>query len=86
MIKATESLIAATNDQSKIIPGHGNISTKKDLIVYRDMLVTVRKRVADGIKQGKTLQQIADSDPLKGYTAVFDKFFFVEAIYKSLKK
>jgi glyoxylase-like metal-dependent hydrolase (beta-lactamase superfamily II) len=86
MIKATENLIAVTNDQSKIIPGHGALSTKKDLIDYKDMLVTVRKRVADGIKQGKTLQQIADSDPLKGYNAVFDKFFFVEAIYKSLKK
>jgi len=86
MIKAIENLIAVTNDQSKIIPGHGNLSTKKDLIDYKDMLVTVRKRVADGIKQGKTLQQIADSDPLKGYIAVFDKYFFVEAIYKSLKK
>jgi len=86
MIKAIENLIAVTNDQSKIIPGHGNLSTKKDLIDYKDMLVTVRKRVADGKKQGKTLQQIADSDPLKGYIAVFDKYFFVEAIYKSLKK
>ena len=86
IIKATENLIAVTNDQSKIIPGHGAISTKKDLIDYKNMLITVRKRIADGIKQGKTLQQIADSDPLKGYTAVFDKFFFVESIYKSLKK
>ena len=86
MIRATEVLIGITNDQSKIIPGHGALSTKKDLIDYKEMLVTVRKRVADGIKQGKTLQQIADSDPLKGYIAVFDKYFFVEAIYKSLKK
>ena len=86
MIKATENLIAITNDQSKIIPGHGQLSTKKDLIDYKNMLVTVRTRIADGIKQGKTLQQIADSDPLKGYTAVFDKYFFVESIYKSLKK
>jgi len=86
MIKAIEGLIAMANDQSKIIPGHGALSTKKDLIDYKDMLVTVRKRVADGIQQGKTLQQIADSDPLKGYIAVFDKYLFVEAIYKSLKK
>jgi glyoxylase-like metal-dependent hydrolase (beta-lactamase superfamily II) len=86
MIKAIEGLIAVTNDQSKIIPGHGALSTKKDLIDYKNMLVTVRKRVADGIKQGKTLQQIADSDPLKGYVAVFDKFFFVQAIYNSMKK
>lgn len=86
MIKAIESLIAIVNDQSKIIPGHGQMSTKKDLIDYRTMLITVRNRIADGIKQGKTLQQIADSDPLKGYIAIVDKFFFVETIYKALKK
>jgi glyoxylase-like metal-dependent hydrolase (beta-lactamase superfamily II) len=86
MIKAIEGLIAVTNDQSKIIPGHGALSTKKDLADYKNMLVTVRNRVADGIKQGKTLQQIADADPLKGYVAVFDKFFFVQAIYDSIKK
>jgi len=86
MIKAVERLITVTNDQSRIIPGHGAMSTKKDLIDYKNMLVTVRNKVADGIKQGKTLQQIADSDPLKGYVAVFDKYFFVESIYKSLKK
>lgn len=86
MIKAVEKLITVTNDQSKIIPGHGAMSTKKDLIDYKNMLVIVRNRVADGMKQGKTLQQIADSDPLKGYVAVFDKYFFVESIYNSLKK
>ena len=86
IIKAIEGLITITNDQSKIIPGHGQLATKKDLIDYKNMLVTVRTRIADGIKQGKTLQQIADSDPLRGYIAVIDKLFFVEAIYKSLKK
>lgn len=86
MIKAVEKLISITNDQSRIIPGHGALSTRKDLIVYKDMLVTVRNKVAAGIKQGKSLQQIADSDPLKGYVAVFDKWFFVKSIYDSLKK
>jgi len=86
MVNAIERLITMTNDQSKIIPGHGAMSTKKDLIDYKNMLVTVRTRIADGIKQGKTLQQIADSDPLKGYIAIVDKFFFVQGIYKSLKK
>ncbi len=75
MIKAIENLINITNDQSKIIPGHGAMSTRKDLIDYKNMLVTVRNRVADGMKQGKTLQQIADSDPLKGYVAVLINIF-----------
>ena len=86
MIKGIENLIAVTNDQSKIIPGHGVLSTRKDLIDYKNMLVTVRNRIGDGIKQGKTLQQIADADPLKGYTVIADKWFFVQAIYNSIKK
>lgn len=86
MIKAIGDLIAVTNDQSKIIPGHGALSTKKDLIDYKNMLVTVRTRITDGIKQGKTLQQIADADPLKGYNVIVDKWFFVQSIYNSLKK
>ncbi|HET9744731.1 MAG TPA: MBL fold metallo-hydrolase [Chitinophagaceae bacterium] len=86
MIRACEQLIAITNDQTKIIPGHGGMSTRKDLMDYKHMLVTVRTRIADGIKQGKTLQQIADSDPMKGYTVIVDKWFFVQSIYNSLKK
>lgn len=86
MIRAIERLIAIANDQTKIIPGHGALSTKKDLIDYKNMLVTVRTRIADGIKQGKTLQQIADSDPMKGYIVIVDKWFFVQSIYNSLKK
>ena len=86
MIRAIERLIAIANDQTKIIPAHGALSAKKDLIVYKNMLVTVRTRIADGIKQGKTLQQIADSDPMKGYIVIVDKWFFVQSIYNSLKK
>lgn len=86
MIKGTDLLISRTNDQSKIIPGHGILSVKKDLIDYKQMLVTVRKRVADGIKQGKTLEQIVDTNPTKEYVTVFDKTIFIQAVYDSLKK
>ena len=86
MIKATDQLLAITNEQSKIIPGHGAISNKKDLMDYRNMLQTVRKRVADGIKKGKTLQQIIDSDPGKEFTEVFERSLFVQSVYDSLKK
>lgn len=86
MIKAIEQFIKLTNDQSKIIPGHGVLSSKKDLLDYKNMLVTVRTRVANGIKQGKSLQQIINTDPMKGYVTIFDKSVFVETVYKSLKK
>jgi cyclase len=86
MIKATELFIKLTNDKSKIIPGHGVLSSKKDLIDYKKMLVTVRTRIADAIKRGKGLQQIIEADPTRGYITVFDKSVFIEAVYNSLKK
>ncbi len=86
MINATDLLIARTNDKSKIIPGHGELSTKKDLLDFKNMLTTVRKRIADGIAQGKTLEQIVDTDPMKGYKTPMDKTLFVKSVYDSLKK
>ena len=86
MIKATDLFIARTNEQSRIIPGHGALSVKKDLVDFKNMLVTVRKRVADEIAKGKTLEQIVDTDPTKGYVTIMDKTLFVKAVYDSLKK
>ena len=48
----------------KIIPGHGPLATKADLKAYRDMLATVRDRVAAQVKAGKTLEQTTAAKPL----------------------
>jgi glyoxylase-like metal-dependent hydrolase (beta-lactamase superfamily II) len=86
LIRAIDRFLLLTNDQSKIIPGHGALSAKKDLIDYKNMLVTVRTRVAEGIKQGKTLQQVIESNPAKEYSTIFDKAIFIQLVYDSLKK
>jgi glyoxylase-like metal-dependent hydrolase (beta-lactamase superfamily II) len=86
MLAATEQLLKMINDETKIIPGHGALSTKKDLQDYKNMIQIVRDRVAEGMKSGKTMDQVIDSDPAKEYKTVFDKVEFVKAIYNSLKK
>ena len=70
---------------TKIIPGHGAIATKKDVLDYKNMLVTVRNRIAEGIKQGKTLKEITAMDPTKEYVAGFDRSTFILLVYDSLK-
>ncbi len=86
MINGAEQMLKMINDETKIIPGHGQISSKKDLQDYKNMLQTVRNRVADGIKAGKTMDQIINTDPAKEFKTVFDKIFFVQSVYNSLKK
>ena len=86
MINGAEQMLKMINDETKIIPGHGQISSKKDLLEYKNQLQTIRKRIADGIKAGKTVDQIISSDPTKEFTTGFDKVFFVQSVYKFLKK
>ena len=86
MINGAEQMLKMINDETKIIPGHGQISNKKDLQDYKNMLQTVRKRVADGMKAGKTMDQIIKSDPAKEFNTIFDKIFFIQSVYNSLKK
>jgi len=86
MINGAEQMLKMINDDTKIIPGHGQISGKKDLEDYKKMLQTVRNRVAEGIKAGKTMDQIIKSDPAKEFKTVFDKIFFIQSVYNSIKK
>ncbi len=85
MIEAIDMLINYTNDSTRIIPGHGPISYKKDLISYRNMLVTVVTRIKDGIENNLTIQQIKEQQPLKNLGLAWDGFFNMEKIYGMVK-
>ena len=86
MINGAEQMLKMINDETKIIPGHGQISSKKDLLDYKNLLQIIRKRIADGIKAGKTVDQIISSDPTKEFKTGYDKVFFIQSVYTFLKK
>jgi cyclase len=88
MLAAAEKVIAMSDDNTKIIPGHGPMATRTDLIAYRDMLKSVMGAVSAGIKAKKSLTQIQAEKPAAQWDTNKDAFIkgdaFVEAIYKSL--
>ncbi|MEI8028001.1 MAG: MBL fold metallo-hydrolase [Pseudomonadota bacterium] len=45
-------------DNSQVVPGHGPLSNKKELDLYRQMIVSSISIVRDGIKKQMTLEQI----------------------------
>ena len=72
-----------------VIPGHGRLCDQADLSDYRDMITIIRDRIQDGIKKGKSLQQIKAAQPTLDWDARYSKSnwtgdMFVEAAYKSL--
>jgi cyclase len=78
-------------DRTLLVPGHGFVYDKLDLLEYRDAVTVVRDRVQDLIKQGKTLAQVKAADPTLGYKSQYgtDKGqwttdMFVETIFNEL--
>jgi glyoxylase-like metal-dependent hydrolase (beta-lactamase superfamily II) len=76
-----------------IIPGHGRLCDRWELIEYRDMVTIIRDRIQAMIKKGMTVDQVKAARPTMDYDARYgaDKGFgttesFVEAVYKSLSK
>jgi glyoxylase-like metal-dependent hydrolase (beta-lactamase superfamily II) len=64
MINSVNAFIMAANDNTKIVPGHGALATKANMVEYRDMLVTARDRIQKLRNEGKTEQQVVDAKPL----------------------
>jgi cyclase len=91
MIGAANQVLAVTNAATRIIPGHGPLATRADLVRYRDMLVTVRQRVGRLVAQRRTLQQVLAAKPLADMDAQWGKGFlkpevFLTIVYESLSE
>jgi glyoxylase-like metal-dependent hydrolase (beta-lactamase superfamily II) len=76
---------------TKIIPGHGNITDKNAVIAQRNMAMAVRDRVAALVKEGKTQQEVnaakvtADYDG-SGPQAMTNAERFVNQVYTEVSK
>jgi glyoxylase-like metal-dependent hydrolase (beta-lactamase superfamily II) len=85
IVKAMDELIPTLDDGTKVIPGHGPLSTKKDVIAYRNMIATVGARVEALVKQGKTLAEVRAAKPTADFDAAWGKprsgDEFVEFVY-----
>jgi cyclase len=75
-IAGTTKLLAAADDNTKIVPGHGPLGNKADLVKFRDMLVTVRERLQKLKTSGKSLQETVAAKPLADLDATWGKGLF----------
>jgi glyoxylase-like metal-dependent hydrolase (beta-lactamase superfamily II) len=88
VIAAAGKGIAIAGPRTKIIPGHGPVATRADLVAYRAMLVDIRAKVQAGIRARMTLAQIQATKPAARYgmpSGFIPPERFVEAVYNSLR-
>jgi glyoxylase-like metal-dependent hydrolase (beta-lactamase superfamily II) len=90
MIQGVGSYIAIANDQTKIVPGHGRLADKADLVAYRDMLVSIKDRVSKLKTEGKSADEAVAAKPLADLQAKLNQTDdaserVVRQVYASLK-
>ncbi len=90
VIAASEAIGQRIGKSTVVIPGHGPVSTRKELRAYTLMLSSVRGRIRVLIDEGKSLKQIVAAKPTQAYDGVWEPKGFiptdkwVEAVYTML--
>ena len=69
VIAAADILLAHANDDTRIIPGHGPLASRQDLVAYRDMLATVQERLGALKAAGKSASEAVAEAPLEDLEA-----------------
>jgi len=58
MLNGLAQTIGMMGPNTKAVPGHGTITDRAGIIAHRDMILVMRDRVAQLVKQGKTEQEV----------------------------
>ena len=65
LIAAVGDALAVMDPDTRIIPGHGDLSTRADLQAYGDALKAMRGAVAALMNQGLSLEEIQERRPIR---------------------
>ncbi len=84
MVSAMKVNISMSGDRSIIVPGHGPVGNKTELMEYRDMLVAIRGRVAELKKAGKTVDEAIAAAPTALYDSKYGQGVIKPALFVTL--
>jgi cyclase len=89
MIAFCRAILDEIGPETRVIPGHGAVSDRKQLVAYVDMLQTVRDRVAKLLADGKSVEEVIAANPTAGFEKEFGdvskSLGFIDRVYHSLK-
>lgn len=74
-----------------LIPGHGRICDRTDIVNYRDAMTIIRARIEEMVSKGMSLDQVKAAKPSFDYDGIYGSdtgpwttSMFVDAVYKGL--
>jgi cyclase len=90
VIAAAGRAIGTMGPNTKVIPGHGPLSTRADLIAYKDALQAMRDEVESILIEGHPLDHLLDFRPARAWAQAWGQDraaedAFVETIYHGIE-
>jgi glyoxylase-like metal-dependent hydrolase (beta-lactamase superfamily II) len=91
IISGCNKALKIVDDETSIIPGHGSLGNRSELVAYRDMLQTVHAAIAPLVRQGKSLEEIQAAEPLAPLVEKWGNGFikaevFVGLVYRGMTR
>ncbi len=89
VVEGVEKVVGMIDENTKVIPGHGNLSNKEELGFFLKMLKDAKSGTEKFINDGKSLQELLDSDVLAEHEQRFGQGFlkrekFLSIVYEGV--
>ncbi|MEM7551843.1 MAG: MBL fold metallo-hydrolase [Bacteroidota bacterium] len=89
MIKIQKKILDVTNQDTKYIPGHGELASRADVVEVYEMLKETKEIIQKHKEKGKTLDEVLTAAPLKSYAERWNGNFistelFTQFVYETL--
>jgi cyclase len=89
LIAAVDKALSLAREDTRIIPGHGPLASRSDLLRYREMLASVLERVR--ALAGKPMEEVIAAKPTRDFDEAWGKGFlppdrFVEMVWRDLNR
>ena len=83
-IAAAEANVASVTSKTIVIPGHGPVGDKSQLIEFRDMLVGIRDKITGLKKEGRSLAEVLAAKPTADHDKKWGDWVIDGATFTSL--
>jgi glyoxylase-like metal-dependent hydrolase (beta-lactamase superfamily II) len=84
-IAAQKEMLAMIDDDTTVVPGHGEITDKAGMLADHEMLVEARRRVKAMVDKGMSGEEILAENPLADFDADFNwRFITTERMTETL--
>jgi len=84
-LQALGTLAGVAGPDTKIVPGHGVVSSREDVLGFRDMVLATANKVEAMVAQGMSYDEVAATDPTAAYNDRYgDPERFLRAVYSEL--